>query len=548
MLPAVQGNKTEVQNLPVEEYVNAPGFTPDAIDAPEKQGEPNKPAEGELCKIAGTRFDATFSTRGAAIVNWHLEEGKYNNLDLSTTPDIERWRSLRTTFRGPDGKDQLKFDRFPWKLEDHDGKVCTFSYEDDDVRIVKKIEAGTRPFEVNLTTSVTNLAKEPKKHQFALGAFAFRQLKEMKGSLGRQSPWETETSCASGSEVVRKNKDDFKSGWFALPGADKYAAVNSAFFTQALMASTTAPNAVTDMPTCELLTEDWLAPGQARDADDAPFIFHAKLVYPAKELAPQGTAVYSDIAFFGPKERDLLTSAGGSDRLKDVINLGFFRPVARVLVGFLVWLHDHITGNWGLAIIMMTVCLRTLLFPLTYKSIKTTIAMRKLKPELDALNAKFKDDAQAKQLATMELWKKHGVNPFGGCLPQFVQMPVWFAMYTTLRTAVETYHVNFLWFKDLSAPDPYYILPLLLGFFMIVQQRIVPQQGMDPVQAKMMQWMMPIVFTVMMLFLPAALGVYMLTNSILGIVQQVVLEQVAPRNSPPGAGIVVKQRKGEASV
>jgi YidC/Oxa1 family membrane protein insertase len=136
------------------------------------------------------------------------------------------------------------------------------------------------------------------------------------------------------------------------------------------------------------------------------------------------------------------------------------------------------------------------------------------------------------------------VNPFGGCLPQLVQMPVWFAMYTTLQTAVEMYHVKFLWFKDLSAPDPYYILPLLLGAFMIVQQRIVPQQGMDPMQQKMMMWMMPIIFTVMMLFLPAALGVYMLTNSILGIAQQLVVEQVAPRSKDGDKCIVVKQ-KGE---
>jgi YidC/Oxa1 family membrane protein insertase len=208
-----------------------------------------------------------------------------------------------------------------------------------------------------------------------------------------------------------------------------------------------------------------------------------------------------------------------------------------------VFLHDKITfSNWGIAIILMTIGLRTMLFPLTFKSIKTTIAMRRLKPEVDALNAKFKDDAQAKNLAMMELWKKHGVNPFGGCLPQLVQMPVWFAMYTTLQTAVEMYHVRFLWFHDLSAPDPYYVLPLLLGAFMIVQQRIVPQQGMDPVQQKMMMWMMPIIFTVMMLFLPAALGVYMLTNSVLGIVQQLVLEQVAPRSKDGGKGIVVKQQ------
>jgi YidC/Oxa1 family membrane protein insertase len=133
----------------------------------------------------------------------------------------------------------------------------------------------------------------------------------------------------------------------------------------------------------------------------------------------------------------------------------------------------------------------------------------------------------------MELWKKNGVNPFGGCLPQLVQMPVWFAMYTTLQTAVEMYHTRFLWFADLSAPDAYYILPFLLGVFMIVQQRIVPQQGMDPVQQKIMMYLMPAGFTVMMLFLPAALGVYMLTNSILGITQQLVVERIAPSSRGP---------------
>jgi YidC/Oxa1 family membrane protein insertase len=544
-LPLITGSSEKVQSLPEEAYINAPGFIPDTLDAPAEKDKPNRPVEGELCKIDGNRFDAVLSTRGAAIVNFHLEGGKYEGMDLSTTPDHERWRSLRTIFRGPDGKDQIKYDRVVWKLEpSSDHKSCTFTYEDEDVRLEKKISAGTRPFELAVATSVTNLAKEPRKHQLSIGTFAFRKNAEMKGSLGRQSPWITELACASGGDVVRKNKDEFKSGWFAVPSADRYAAINSQYFTQALMPDP-ASGAVTDLPRCELLAEDWLAPGQARDADDAAIIYHAKLVYPARELAPQATVTYDDIAFFGPKERSVLAHAGGSDRLKDVINLGFFRPVARVLVGFLVLLHEKVTfGNWGIAIILMTICLRTLLFPLTWKSIKTTIAMRKLKPEVDALNEKFKDDAQAKNLAMMELWKKHGVNPFGGCLPQLVQMPVWFAMYTTLQTAAEMYHVRFLWFKDLSAPDPYYILPLLLGAFMIIQQRIVPQQGMDPMQQKMMTWMMPIIFTVMMLFLPAALGVYMLTNSILGIVQQLVLEQVAPRSKDATKDIVVTQ-KGE---
>ena len=543
-LPKITGSGEKPQELPAESYVNAPEFVPDPIDPPAVPGQPNKPPLGELCKIDGQRFEATLSTRGAAIVNFRLEAAKYDGLDLSTTPDMERWRSLRTLFRGPEGRDQLKVDRFMWKLDPPDGKSCVFHYDDEDVKLVKKVAAGTRPFELNVATTVTNLDREPKKHQLEIGAFSYRQNKDMKGSLGRQSPWQTELACASGSDVVRKSNSDFKSGWFSVPGADRYAAVNSHYFAQALMPDP-HDGVVTDQPRCELLAEEWPAPGQPKDADDSAYVFHAKLVYPPRELAPDASATYDQVAFFGPKEREVLAHAGGGERLRDLINLGFFRPVARVLVGILSFFQEKVTGNWGLAIIAMTVCLKTALFPLTFRSIKTTIAMRKLKPEVDALNAKFKDDAQAKNLAQMELWKKHGVNPLGGCLPQLVQMPVWFAMYTTLQTAAEMYHVKFLWFRDLSSPDPYYILPLLLGAFMIIQQRIVPQQGMDPMQQKMMMWMMPIVFTVMMLFLPAALGVYMLTNSILGIVQQLVLEQVAPRSKDggSGSGIVVKQAK-----
>jgi YidC/Oxa1 family membrane protein insertase len=138
----------------------------------------------------------------------------------------------------------------------------------------------------------------------------------------------------------------------------------------------------------------------------------------------------------------------------------------------------------------------------------------------------------------MELWRKNKVNPLGGCLPALVQMPIWFALYATLQTAVEFYNTKFLWFNDLSAPDQIFfgkigILPFVIGATYIVQQRIVPQQGMDPVQQKMMMWLLPGVFTVMMLFLPAALGVYMLTNSLLGITQQLVMEKLFPRAGTP---------------
>jgi len=129
----------------------------------------------------------------------------------------------------------------------------------------------------------------------------------------------------------------------------------------------------------------------------------------------------------------------------------------------------------------------------------------------------------------MELWKKHGVNPMKGCLPQMASMPIWFALYTTLQTAAELYNIPFLWFPDLSAPDPLFILPFIIGAVYFVQQKMMPPQG-DPAQAKMMLYMMPGMFTVFMLFLPAGLGVYMFTNALLGIIQQRLVEAHAQKS------------------
>ncbi len=524
-----------VQAIPAEAYRDAPGFAPDTVDPlPAGQTAPVEPPEGTLCTIKGDRFDAVLSTRGAALTHFRLRDPQYagtQGLDLVTT-DHERWRSLRTLFRGEHGDDQLKYDRFDWKLEASEGKSCRFSYADDTVRIEKVVTANDRPFELDVKTTLTNLSDQPRSHRFSIEAFAYHTNKEVKGGMGRVSPFATELSCARGKDVKRKAKSDFKEGWFSAPNVDRYIAISNAYFAQALV-----PVEAADKPACDLLAEDWFTYGQKSDDDAAGAVYHARLLYPAAELKPHGSTTYEQVAFFGPKERDVLAkAAGGAPELGDIVNLGFFSPVAKVLVGVLVFFHTHVTGgNWGLAIIAMTVSLRTLLLPLSIKPVKTAIAMRKLKPEIDAIGIKYRDDAQAKSVATMELYRKHGVNPLGGCLPQLVQMPIWIAMYTTLQTAVEMYHERFLWFSDLSAPDKFFILPLLIGGFMIIQQRIVPQQGMDPMQAKMMMWMMPAIFTVMMLFLPAALGVYMLTNSVLGITQQLVIERIAPRNGPPQA-------------
>jgi YidC/Oxa1 family membrane protein insertase len=187
---------------------------------------------------------------------------------------------------------------------------------------------------------------------------------------------------------------------------------------------------------------------------------------------------------------------------------------------------NSLVSSWGWAICLLTITVKLLLFPLSISQIKSTIAMRRLKPEMDALNAKYKDDAQQRGLALQELWRKNKVaNPMLGCLPVLLQMPVWWALYTSLQTAVELYHTPFGPFvPDLSAPGKYFIIPALLGASSFLQQHLMPMQG-DPMQQRMMKWMMPTIFTVMMLFLPAGLGIYFLTNTWLGIVQQVAVER-----------------------
>jgi YidC/Oxa1 family membrane protein insertase len=184
--------------------------------------------------------------------------------------------------------------------------------------------------------------------------------------------------------------------------------------------------------------------------------------------------------------------------------------------------------------VLLTITVRTLLFPLSLSQIKNSAAMRRLKPEMDALNEKYKDDAAQRGLALQELWRKNGVaNPVVGCLPLVLQMPVWFALYTALQTAVELYHTPFGPFPDLSAPDRFFVIPIVLGASSFVQQKLMPPQG-DPAQQKMMLYLMPGIFTVMMLFLPVGLGVYMLTNTWLGIAQQVLVERYL--NARLGAG------------
>ena len=166
-----------------------------------------------------------------------------------------------------------------------------------------------------------------------------------------------------------------------------------------------------------------------------------------------------------------------------------------------------------------------LLYPLTAKQMKSMGRMKELKPEMDRINELYADDREKKGAAIMELYRKEGVNPMAGCFPMLLQLPIWFSLYTSLSTNVELYRAPFaLWFTDLSKPDPFFVLPLALGALMYLQQKMTPATMGDPMQQKMMLYMMPTMITSFMLFLPAGLCLYMFTNSALSIGQQRLIE------------------------
>jgi len=510
-------------------------------------------AAEQFCDIRTAEFHAQISNRGAAVRHFELLLPKYQSggkpIDLSTTPDLEFFRQLRFDFDNtaglPAGKEwNVGANLVDWTIESKTDKSCVFSYRNDKVELKKTLASTGRPYELAVDATITNLAAKPLYHALTVHSDTWLTAKEVKGSMFRQSPLVSRVECVPHEgKPHRLGEGDFEAGkfsdgehffksavnrgeWYQPPGTPEFVAVSNAYFAHAV-ATVKSPSP----PVCQLLIEE--RRGANPEFDGA--IYRTRLAYPGMDLATGASATYSVLGYVGPKERSILAAAGGGNHLfSELIDLGFFSIIAKVLVGFLLKVHS-IIPNWGVAIIILTITARTLLFPLTLPGIKGMIKMRELKPEIDAMNEKFKDDAQAKGLAQMELWRKHNVNPLKGCVPQMASMPVWFALYTTLQTAVELYHIPFLWLPDLSSADPLFILPFIIGTTSFFQQRLMPQQG-DAAQQKMMQYLMPAMFTVFMLFLPAGLGVYMFTNGVLGILQQQAVEWHVRRSSKSSGG------------
>lgn len=245
----------------------------------------------------------------------------------------------------------------------------------------------------------------------------------------------------------------------------------------------------------------------------------ANVTYSVTPGANQGALTFKQIEFIGPKDLTLLS--GVHANLAGIVDFGFFsfigRPILKALKLFYQWV-----GNWGIAIVLLTILVRFLVLPFNVMSFRSMKAMQVIQPQLQQLKEKHKNDTQKQQLETMELFRRHKVNPLGGCLPILLQIPIFFALYQVLGHSIELYKSPFgLWIHDLSAKDPYFVMPVLMGITMFIQQKLTPTT-MDPMQAKVMMFM-PIMFAGFMLALPSGLTLYIFVSTLFGIGQQLYL-------------------------
>lgn len=241
--------------------------------------------------------------------------------------------------------------------------------------------------------------------------------------------------------------------------------------------------------------------------------------FPQQEVEPKKTFVHRFKVYGGPKDVDLLSQVeprGQEINLGDSVDFGILWFLGKPMVWVMRFFHQYV-GNWGIAIILVTILIKLLTLYWNTKSMRSMKQMQKLKPLMDELKQKYGDDKQRYQQEMANLWKRHKINPLGGCLPMLFQMPIYIAWYQALMASVELYRAPlFGWISDLTSPDPYYVMPILMGAAMFMQQRMTPTAPDNP-QAKIMMYMMPAMFTFFMLFLPSGLTLYILVNVLLSM-------------------------------
>jgi len=498
---------------PVKASPKPKGYTPTAQVAPPTR---EVVVETPLMRV-------TLSTAGARVTSWQLKKYHAGNgapVDLVAMKDSGGWPGpLSAWADGEHAQAVYEVDRERLDLfgRDETGTVTFTEVSPAGIELQKKLTFHADRYQAEVDLRVRNLsgadaAAEPR---LAWGPGLRNSLDKKHSTLQAPTLW------LNGKRV---HEDLSKAnGEKAISGDLSWTALQDTYFAAALVPK-----------------DKGLQAFVKKAAEDQPLVG----LQAAKQILPAGGEIsISALVFAGPKDLDVLKGAGHD--LDQLVDLGIFDTI--YLVTAALWLLKFLyrfTGNYGIAIILVTVLQKIAFHPLTVKSLKSMRAMQEIQPKVQALQERYKNNPKKKQEETMALYKKHGVNPMGGCLPMLVQIPIFIALYNALSASVEMWQARFLWIRDLTQPDSLFtmslwggyefhgnILGLLMGVSMWVQQKMSPPAG-DPRQAQMMLWMMPILFTFMFWSFPSGLVLYWLVNNVLQIGQQWLITRSPARPAP----------------
>lgn len=503
-----QPPKPAASTAPQAANANAPG----KASTPRAQTAKAPPVEEKTFPLETQQWTALVSNVSGGIKSFKLKDTQFEHKgQLTNIVTTNRPEFYPLTFRvhGADlGENPL------YKVDTDDSRLVRLQTEADGLVVTRKLETGKGPYQVWVTTSIENRGSATRKLSLEEMTFHYVQRDAESGGvplLPARSSAISSGLCAHGEDFEREDRKALKDvkQWSNI----HFTGIENVYFLNALVA------VENNGTSCQLTSQDR---GHDKKGEALGSLFGATLRYPEQALAPGQTRTIRTLAYLGPKTPEELSLAGHN--LRRAINTGFFTSLADGLTGLLAMIHGGV-GNWGLAIILLTFFVKLVLYPLTHKQMASMAKMKELKPEMDRINELYADDREKKGAAVMELYRKKGVNPMAGCFPVVLQLPIWFSLYSSLSSNIRLLNAPFaLWWTDLSSPDPYFVLPLALGVLMFVQQKLAPPTGTDPMQAKMMLYMMPTMITSFMLFLPAGLCLYMFTNSALSILQQRFIE------------------------
>lgn len=481
--------------------------------------------------IESDLYVAVLSNQGAVLTSFQLkgypDRSTHKPIDLvhndparprpfSVLYGTSNWDSLRFQVEGASQK--LSKGSGPVRVvfhgRDESGTVLTkgFTFKNDSYLI---------DAEVSVTQSgATALPSAPLIVQWAdnMGK------EEATGTNSRTTGLRVATLTGSGveSQNSKKSKESVE-----IAGPVQWTAMANQFFMGALIPDPSAGNAsvkvVREFNAYKIPTPEDPQPGLDPNIYDP----RPQLLFNAPALG-KGQAFRVKLqAFIGPQEYDLLKGLGL--RLEGAIDLGTFGFISVYMLKLLKWFHS-VGHNWGLAIILLSVAVKLLLWIPTHNSYKTMATtsrkMREIQPKIDALKRKFPDDKQKQQQEQMRLFQEAGINPLSGCLPMILQLPIFWALYATLGHCIELRGASFLWLQDLTLKDPFFVFSLLMGGTMILQQKVSGQMATQAAgQQKMLMWMMPVVLTFISKDWPSGLLVYWVVTNVLSMIQQKVVNR-----------------------